>query len=64
MHSRRFVLLGPPGAGKGTHGANLGRYLTVPHIATGDMLRKIIETDDTSILAQQVRVIEKGQFDS
>jgi adenylate kinase len=35
----RLVLLGPPGAGKGTEAARLAREFDVPHVATGDMLR-------------------------
>ncbi|GAA4131777.1 hypothetical protein GCM10022285_21610 [Streptomyces tunisiensis] len=37
--SLRLVLLGPPGAGKGTQAAFLAKYLQVPHISLGDLLR-------------------------
>ncbi|HYL51697.1 MAG TPA: nucleoside monophosphate kinase [Acidimicrobiia bacterium] len=36
----RLVLLGAPGAGKGTQGVVLGRRFGVPHISSGDLLRR------------------------
>lgn len=35
----RFVLLGPPGAGKGTQADLLAERFDIPHVATGDLLR-------------------------
>ena len=39
----RLVLLGPPGAGKGTQAAVLSEQLAVPHISTGDLFRSNID---------------------
>ena len=40
-----LILMGPPGAGKGTQARRLARGFRVPHIATGDILREAVETN-------------------
>ncbi len=36
------ILMGPPGAGKGTHAGPLSEHLALPHISTGDLFRENI----------------------
>lgn len=41
----RLVLLGPPGAGKGTQAKSIAEWLNVPHISTGDIFRSNIKNE-------------------
>ena len=36
----KLVLLGAPGAGKGTQATKIAEALNIPHISTGDIFRK------------------------
>ena len=49
----RLVLVGPPGAGKGTQAERLAEQLDVPHISTGDLFR--------ANLKQMTRAGRRGQ---
>lgn len=41
--SRRIIILvGPPGAGKGTQSPNIVKALSIPHLSTGEMLRDAV----------------------
>lgn len=56
-----IVLLGPPGAGKGTQAVRLSAMLGVPAISTGEMLRR--ECESGSALGKVVRgVLDSGQL--
>ena len=53
MIKKIIILLGPPGSGKGTQGAILSRELSLPHISTGDIFRKMIlkDSEESKMLA-------------
>jgi adenylate kinase len=55
-------MLGPPGSGKGTQGLRLAEAYGVPHISSGDLLRRVLTMDEESELARAVRVIHEGRF--
>jgi adenylate kinase len=61
MTARRLLLLGPPGAGKGTHAMRLMRKLGVPQIATGDMLRDAVDAK-TEVGLQAQAVMARGDL--
>jgi adenylate kinase len=56
-----LVLLGAPGAGKGTQGALLAGKLGVPKIATGDMLRDAVR-QGTELGLKAKQVMDAGQL--
>jgi adenylate kinase len=50
----RIVFVGPPGVGKGTQSQRLVKYLRIPHLSTGDMLRQAWqEKSDLGLLSQE-----------
>lgn len=55
------VMLGPPGAGKGTQAERFAREYALPKISTGDILREAVQSG--SELGQQVKVVmERGEL--
>jgi adenylate kinase len=57
----RLILLGPPGAGKGTQAAFIKDQYGIPQISTGDMLRLAIKAGTPLGLAAQ-KVMDRGQL--
>jgi adenylate kinase len=55
----KMVLLGPPGAGKGTQAKVLSVRLELPHISTGDLLRQNVK-DATSLGKEAKDYMDKG----
>src|SRR5256884_5107788 len=56
-----LILLGPPGAGKGTQPERLREDFNLPHIATGDMLRAEVR-EGTELGERAKRYIEAGDL--
>jgi adenylate kinase len=57
----RLILLGPPGAGKGTQAATISAHFGIPQVSTGDMLRSAIKAGTPIGLAAK-KVIDSGQL--
>ncbi|MCC7086924.1 MAG: adenylate kinase [Pirellulales bacterium] len=57
----RIILIGPPGAGKGTQAQILAAHLRVPHLSTGEMLRRAIQSV-TPLGKSAKQLIDAGQL--
>ena len=56
-----LVLLGPPGAGKGTQAVGIAKKYDIPHISTGDIFRKNIK--EKTALGQRAKAyMDKGEL--
>lgn len=57
----KIILLGAPGAGKGTYASRLKKTYNIPHISTGDLLRKAVK-NKTEAGIEAKEYMDKGQF--
>ena len=56
-----ILLMGPPGAGKGTQAANLVKEFGIPHISTGDMFRAAVK-EGTELGLQAKACMDAGKL--
>ena len=57
----KLLIMGRPGAGKGTQAANIKEYYNIPHISTGDMFRAAIK-NETKLGLLAKSFMDKGQL--
>ena len=57
----RLVLLGPPGAGKGTQGQRLAERFDIPQISTGDTLRSHVQ-EGTTLGVKARAFMDRGEY--
>jgi adenylate kinase len=57
----RIVLMGPPGAGKGTQAVVIAQKLGIPHISTGDIFRANV-TAGTPLGVEAKRFMDAGEY--
>ena len=57
----RLLLIGPPGAGKGTQATLLAEYLGIPAISTGDIFRENVR-NETELGIQAKGFMDRGEY--
>ena len=57
----RLILVGPPGAGKGTQAVHLASHFGIPHISTGDIFRANLK-EGTPLGIQAKSYMDKGEL--
>jgi adenylate kinase len=61
MKARLLILMGPPGAGKGTQARAIAREFDIPHISTGDILREAARKGTSMGVAAKAKM-DRGEL--
>ena len=56
-------LAGPPGCGKGTQGDLMGKELAIPHISSGDPLRRVHGDTGAAQVIERILAVVRGHDD-
>ena len=57
----RLLIMGPPGAGKGTQAARIAEHYSIPAVSTGDIFRAM-KTADTPLARQVREIMDSGGY--
>ncbi|MDP8253286.1 MAG: adenylate kinase [Candidatus Kaelpia aquatica] len=57
-----MIIMGSPGAGKGTQADLIARHYKIPHISTGDMFREILKDGSSEIANELEGYVKKGEL--
>ncbi len=58
---KKIIFFGPPGAGKGTQAKIISNYLSIPHLSTGEILRKKL-LDKDNLVNQLQSIMSSGNL--
>ena len=57
----RLLIMGPPGAGKGTQAKRIGEHYAVPAISTGDIFRSEVQAE-TELGLKVKQILDSGGY--
>ena len=57
----RLLIMGPPGAGKGTQAAFIAEHFSIPHVSTGDLFRENL-ANGTALGQEAKKYMDAGEY--